>query len=202
MYALRRRLDDGPQAGLTVAERVLHAFALIDVGVQDVPTENGAAGVPNGKPTNLKTTIRAVEASEARLEFIGLTRCELCSEDLRQAREVIWVKRIAGRPLLQVLECPTAVLEESVVAEVERTRRCHNGDHAGNGGQGQSCIVVAGASCCFGSLTFHDKLLLQPFIGFGQFSRPFRDASGQFLSGSVLFFHVPSSIVIVLDLRA
>ena len=84
MYALRRRLDDGPQAGLTVPERVLHAFALVYVSVQDVPTENGPAGVPKGKPTNLKPTIRAVEASEARLEVIWLTRCERLGEDLHE----------------------------------------------------------------------------------------------------------------------
>src|ERR1700674_3622344 len=112
MYALRSRLDDGPQAGLAVPERVLHAFALIYVGVQDVPTENGPAGVPKGKPTNLKPTIRAVEASEARLEFIWLTRCEFCSEDLHHAREVIWMKRIAGLPLLQFLQCPAEVFDE------------------------------------------------------------------------------------------
>ena len=92
MYALRRRLDDGPQAGLTVPECVLHAFALIYVVDQDVPAENGPAGIPKGKPTHLKPTIRAVEASEARLEVIWLTRCELRSEDLRHAREILRIK--------------------------------------------------------------------------------------------------------------
>jgi hypothetical protein len=100
MYALRRRLDDGPQAGLTVPERVLRASALVDVGEQGVPPENGPAGVPTGKPANLKPTIRTVEASEARLEVIGLTRCDPLAEELDDAREVIGVNRIAGPPVL------------------------------------------------------------------------------------------------------
>ena len=112
MYTLRRRLDDRPQAGLAVPERVLRPFALVYVGVQDVPTENGPAGVPTGKPANLKPTIRAVEASEARLEVIWLARCDRLGEDLDDAREVIRMNRIAGPPLLQFLECPTAVFDE------------------------------------------------------------------------------------------
>src|ERR1700730_12561916 len=100
MYALRRRLDDGPQAGLTVPERVLRAFALVDVGEQGVPTENGPAGVPTGKPANLTPTIRAVERSEARLQVIWRTRCDPLAVELDDAREVIWVNRIAGPPVL------------------------------------------------------------------------------------------------------
>src|SRR6202043_600653 len=96
MYALRRRLDDGPQAGLAVPERVLSAFALVDVREQGVPPENGPADVPTGKPANLKPTIRAVEASKARLEVMGLTRCDPLAEELDGSREVIWVNRIAG----------------------------------------------------------------------------------------------------------
>src|SRR2546430_9781961 len=98
MYALRSRLDDGPQAGLAVPERVLYAFALIYVGVQGVPAENGAPGVPKGKPTNLKPTIRAVEASEAHLYVIWLTRGDSFGKDLGDAREVIRMNRIAGFP--------------------------------------------------------------------------------------------------------
>src|ERR1700681_3612812 len=100
MYALRRRLDDGPQPGLTVPERVLRASALVEVGEQGVPTENGPAGVPKGKPANLKPTICAVEASEARLKVIGLTGCDPLAEELDDAREVIWMNRIAGPPVL------------------------------------------------------------------------------------------------------
>jgi hypothetical protein len=100
MYALRRRIDDGPQAGLAVPERVFRAFALVYVGEQGVPPENGSAGVPTGKPANLKPTIRAVEASEASFEVIWLTRCDPLAEKLDDAREVIWVNRIAGPPVL------------------------------------------------------------------------------------------------------
>src|SRR6266513_2145604 len=132
MYALRRRLDDGPQAGLTVPERVLHALALINVGIQDVPAENGPARVPTGKPTNLKPTIHPVEASEARLVVMGLTRCHRSRKDLDDAREVIRVKRIADSPLLQFLECPAAVFDELIAEGVDATRRCQDGDQAGN----------------------------------------------------------------------
>src|ERR1700687_3988966 len=128
MYALRRRLDDGPQAPLTVPERVLRAFALVDIGEQAVPMENGPACVPKGKPANLKPTIRAVEASEARFEVIGLTRCDPVGEDLDDAWEIIRVHRIAGPPVLQFLECPTAVFDEWVVDEVDVTRRCQTRD--------------------------------------------------------------------------
>src|SRR5205814_183290 len=89
MDALRRRLDDGPKAGLTVPERVLRASALVNVGKEGVPTENGPADVPKRKPANLKPTIRAVEASEARFEVIGFTRCDPLGEDLEHAREII-----------------------------------------------------------------------------------------------------------------
>ena len=99
------------------------------------------------------------------------------------------MNRIAGPPLLQFLECPTAVFDEWVVDEVDVTRRCQNSDQARNAGQDQSCIVVACAPCCFCPLTFHGKFLLQRFIGFGQFSRPFRDALVELLSDSLLFAH-------------
>src|SRR3984893_6640219 len=189
MYALRRRLDDGPQAGLTVPERVLRACARVYVREQGVPPENGPAGVPTGKPANLKPTIRAVEASEARLEVIGLTRCDPLGEELDDVREVIRVNRIAGPPVLQFLECPTAVFDERVVDEVDGTSRSQTRDEARNAGQAQSCIAVAGASCCFCPLTFHDKFLLQRLIGFGQFSHPLRDALVELLADSRLFAH-------------
>src|SRR6267142_2567220 len=129
MYALRRRLDDGPQAGLAVPERVLHAFALVYVGLQNVPTENRPARVPTGNPTILKPTIRAVEASDARLDVIWLTRCDCLSKELGDAREVIRMNRIAGPPLLQLLECPAGVFDEFVVDGVDATCRCQDGDH-------------------------------------------------------------------------
>src|ERR1700730_13568216 len=189
MYALRRRLDDGPQAGLAVPERVFHAFALIYVVDQDVPTENVPAGTANGKPTHLKPTIRAGEPSEARLEVIWLTRCELCSEDLHHAREVLWVNRIVGFPLVELLECLTAVFGEWFVYEIDLTHRCQSSDEPRNAAQDQACIEVACAPCCFRPLTFHDKFLLQRFIGFGQFSRPFRAEWVELLSDSLLFAH-------------
>src|SRR5438874_9406118 len=130
MYALRRRLDDRPQAGLAVPERVLHAFTLINVGVQDVPAENGPACVPTGKPTNVKPTIRAVEASEARLVVMWLTRCDRSREDLDDAREVIRMKRIADPPLLQFLERPAAVFDELIAEGVDASRRCQDCDQA------------------------------------------------------------------------
>src|SRR5258706_15123941 len=138
MYALRRRLDDGPEAGLTAPERVLHAFALVYVGVQSVPTENGPAGVPKGKRTNLKPTICAVEASKALLEVIWLTRCERLGEHLNHAREVIRMNRIVGPPLLQFLECLPAVFDELVVDGVDGTRRCQDWDQARNATQDQA----------------------------------------------------------------
>src|SRR6266568_5167068 len=162
MYALRRRLDDGPQAGLAVPERVLRAFALVYVDVQGLPTENGPAGVPKGKPTNLKPTIRAVEASEARLEVIWLTRCDRVGEELDDAREVIWVNRIAGPPLLQFLECPTAVFEECVVDEVDAARRCENSDEARNAGQDQSGIRDALVELLRDSLLFAHGAVRRP----------------------------------------
>src|SRR6266403_1381499 len=121
MYALRRRLDDGPQAGLTVPERVLHAFAVVYVSLQNVPTENGPARVPTGNRTVLKPTIRAVEASEPHLDFIWLARCDRFGKDLNEAREVIWMNSIARSPLLQFLEF--------VVDGVDAARRCQDCDH-------------------------------------------------------------------------
>src|SRR5438128_553303 len=102
MYTLRRRVDDGAQPGLAVPQRVLRSSALVYVGVQGVPTENDPAGVPKGKPTNLKPTIRTVEASEARLDVIWLTRCAHLGEDLERAREILWVNRIGGRLLRRI----------------------------------------------------------------------------------------------------
>src|SRR5216684_4337076 len=189
MYALRRRLDDGPQAGLAVLECVLRAFALVYIDVQVVPTENGPAGVPKGKPTSLKPTIRAVETSEAQLEVIWLTQCDRLGGLLDRAREVLWVNLIAGRPWLQFLERPAGVFEDWVVDEVEVKCRCRNSDQARNAAQDQACIEVACASCCFCPLTFRNKFLLQRFIGFGQFSRPFRDALVELLRDSLLFAH-------------
>src|SRR5207237_2956353 len=130
MYALRRRLDDRPQAGLTVPERVLRAFAFVYVGVQNVPTENGPARVATGKPTILKPTIRAVEASEAHLEVIWLTRCDRFGKDLDDVSEIIRMNRIAGPPLLQFLQCPAEVFDEFVVDGVDATRRCQDCDQA------------------------------------------------------------------------
>src|ERR1700730_3894581 len=189
MYALRRRLDDGPQAGLAVPERVFHAFALIYVVDQDVPTENVPAGTANGKPTHLKPTIRAGEPSEARLEVIWLTRCELCSEDLHHAREVLWVNRIVGFPLVELLECLTAVFGEWFVYEIDLTHRCQSSDEPRNAAQDQACIEVACTSCRFCPLTFHGKVFLQRLIGFDQFSRPARDEFVELLRDSLLFAH-------------
>src|SRR5258705_1262046 len=126
MYALSSRLDDCSEAGLTVLERVLHAFALVYVGVQSVPTENGPACVPKGKRTNLKPTICAVEASKALLEVIWLTRCERLGQHLDHASEVIRMNRIVGPPLLQFLDWLAAVFDELVVDGVDGTRRCQD----------------------------------------------------------------------------
>src|SRR5438874_7475048 len=130
MYALRRRLDNGPQVGLTVPELVLHAFALIYVGVQDVPAENCSARATTGKTTNLKPTVHAVEASEARLVVMWLTRCDRSHEDLDDAREVVRMKRIADPPLLQFLERPAAVFDELIAEGVDASRRCQDCDQA------------------------------------------------------------------------
>src|SRR5438874_68301 len=130
MDALRRRLDDCPQAGLAALERVLHALALINVDIQDVPTENGPARVPTGKATNLKPTIRPVEAPETRLVVMWLTRCDRAREDLDDTREVIRMKRIADPPLLQFLERPAAVFDELIAEGVDATRRCQDCDQA------------------------------------------------------------------------
>ncbi len=189
MYALRSRLDDGPQAGLAVPERVLHAFALVYVGLQNVPTENGPARVPTGNPTILKPTIRAVEASDARLDVIGLTRCDRLGKDLDEAREVIRMNRIAGLPLLQFLQCPAAVFDDFVVDGVDATRRRQDGDHTGHAGRDHARIEVVCAPCGLCPLTFHDKFLLQRFIGFGEFSRPFSDEWIALLADSRLFGH-------------
>src|SRR2546430_2670711 len=128
MYALRRRLDDGPQVGLAVPKRVLRAFALINVGIQDVPAEKGPARISTGKPTNLKPTIRPVEASEARLVVMGLTRCDRSREDLDDAREVIRMNRTADPPLLQFLECAAAVFDELTTGGGDAPRRCQDCD--------------------------------------------------------------------------
>src|ERR1700720_2048239 len=163
MYALGRRLDDGPQAGFTVPECVVRAFTFVYVGKQAVPTENGPAGAPTGKATNLEPTIRPVEASDARLEVIWVTRYDRLGEHLERAREILCMNRISGPPLLQFLKCPTAVFEQLVVGEVDATRRCQDGDQTRNAGQAQVCIVVSGASCCFCPPAFRDKSLLQRF---------------------------------------
>src|SRR5882757_1279371 len=191
MYALRRRLDDGPQAGLALPERVLHAFALIYVGDQDVPTDNGPPGISNGKPTHLKPTILAVEASEARLEVIWLTRCELCSEDLHHAREILRVNGIVGCPLVELLECLTAVFGEWFVDEVDFTHRCQSSDEPRNAAKDQACIEVACASCCFCPLTLRHEFFLQRVVGFGQFFRAFGDPPVELLSDPLVFAHGP-----------
>src|SRR5207247_7729383 len=153
------------------------------------PTENGPANVPKRKPANLKPPIRAVEASEARFEVIRFTRCDPLGEDLEHAREIIRVHRIAGSPVLQLLQRPTAVFDEGVVDEVDVTGRCQTRDKARNTGQDQLGATLVDALGGLYPLTLRRKFLPQRVIGCGQLARPFRDELDELLVDSRLFAH-------------
>ena len=55
------------------ADGVFGALPIVDVGEHRVPPGNAPGRVAKRKPANLTPTVRAVEASNARLEVIGLT---------------------------------------------------------------------------------------------------------------------------------
>src|SRR4029453_10683640 len=111
--------DEGPRLAqpLRVDEAVvglpelhLGALAVVDVGEQAIPSDDLAVRVAKRKPTDLKPTVDAIKAPDARFEVVGLARRDRGREDSGDMGHVLRVDRSVRAPLPHRLQPLAAVL--------------------------------------------------------------------------------------------
>src|SRR4030095_6290661 len=80
-HKCRDRLDQEPKLTFALAKRFFRALPVVDVGEQDVPSDDLTAHIPPRKPANLKPSVHAIKTANTRVEVVWLARRNpLCKE--------------------------------------------------------------------------------------------------------------------------
>src|SRR5262249_49825898 len=154
-------------------------LSIVDVGEQDVPTDNLSARIAKGKPTDLEPAVDAVKAPDARLEIVGIACTDRLCEALDDARQILRMDRSVRTPFPHLLQRLAAVIDELLVDDGDLTRRRQGRDQTWNGVHDQARLAFAFAHGYFRSSPLHD-LLLQELVGRGKFTRSPGDAFVEF----------------------
>src|SRR4029077_3507471 len=74
-------------------------------------------------PADVKPTVQSVESAQTILDIVRLPDRDRAGPQSREAIEVVRMHRVAGLPLLQLVECLSEVLEHLLVDEVDVASR-------------------------------------------------------------------------------
>ena len=110
----------------------------VDVGEQNVPADDTAVRIAQGKPADLKPAIDLVETANTLLDLVGIARRHGLGDDLSDATEILWMNGVAGPPPFQLLQRPAAVFDDLVIDAFDLTSRCQGSPRAGSRPSGTS----------------------------------------------------------------
>src|SRR4026209_2457996 len=73
-HKCRDRLNQEPKLTFALAKRLFRALPVVDVGEQDVPSDDLTAHIAQRKPANLKPSVHAIKTPDTRVEVVWLAR--------------------------------------------------------------------------------------------------------------------------------
>src|SRR5262245_21989569 len=98
-----------------LAQRLLSALPLVDVGQDYIPAGDTTVGIAPGKPTDLTPTVDTIEPVNAGLEVVGIASRDRLCKHLPDMRQIVRMNRPIRAPLPHRLQRLTAVLDKLLV---------------------------------------------------------------------------------------
>ena len=120
------------QIGLAPSKPVLGFPAGMDVGEQVVPPDDTTVGISQREATRLKPPVLAIKPPDSVLEFVRLSRFDGVLPGSEREWKIGGMNGVRGAPLLEFVEGPAEIFEYPAVDVLDRARRRHHGDEAGN----------------------------------------------------------------------
>src|SRR5215467_3113702 len=96
---------------LTRLQSFFSFLAILDVCEKQIPRGYLIFRVSNWETANLEPSVNPISATAAVLNLIDLPRLDRLFAQLNYSREVIWMNGIDQGPVLQLVICPTEILQ-------------------------------------------------------------------------------------------
>ena len=103
-HKCRDRLDQESKLTFALAKRFFRALPVVDVGEQDVPSDDLTAHIAQRKPANLEPSIHAVETPYPFDDLVRIARLHRVGDDIDDAREIVGMNRVVRCPLFQLFQ--------------------------------------------------------------------------------------------------
>src|SRR5918995_7505723 len=107
----RDRVDDELEVTLARGERLLGAFALIDVDEQVVPADDVPVRIPKRRSARLNPAVDTIKASSPYFHLEGLAGCDRMREMLDSTRGILRMCLVAGPPTAELVQRSAVELE-------------------------------------------------------------------------------------------
>ena len=113
------------EQSLFTGEQGFSPLPVVDISVQEVPQDDAAFRISQGKAARVKPPVHPVRAAEAGLKVVWLAGFDCLPPRGEDIWAVIRMKAVADRPTFQFFKCRAEIFHDLTIDELDLTGRCH-----------------------------------------------------------------------------
>ena len=130
---------------LLTGEQCFGPLPVVDVGLQYVPADDTALGIPERQTAHMEPAIDAVSTAHAVLDVVWFPGVYRSLPGGDHHGKIIRMNGVAGRPAFQFFERCAEVFQDMAVDVFDFAGRRHESDQGRNAVGDRAIVVLAGA---------------------------------------------------------